>query len=101
MVESFQPHGPRGPKDHTSRRTLPPHLADALAQAHETTGGSYRAVAAAIGIDYGYWRRLTRGERCPSREVARQIALVLELDDEVVDALMAVAVVRETGRVVA
>ncbi|MGI8515147.1 MAG: hypothetical protein ACR2NT_08380 [Acidimicrobiia bacterium] len=50
--------------------------------AHKGTGASYRQVALLIDIDFGYWRRLTMGERCPSRDVAERIIAVLELDND-------------------
>ena len=99
-LATLSPHGPLEPMGHSQRRTLPPDLAMALDEAHKRTGASYRAVASAIGIDWSFWRRLTRGERCPSRQVALRICDVLQLDDEIVDRLMAAAVVREGGRVV-
>ena len=95
------PHGPQQPLDHNRRRTLPADLAAALDDAHRRSGGTYRSVAAAIGIDWSFWRRLTRGERCPSRPVAWRICDVLQVPDDVADQLMAAAVVREGGRVVA
>lgn len=75
-----------------ARRTLPTDLARVLAAAHRDTGMSYRAVSRLIGIDHGYWRRLTLGERCPRRAVAEQIIEVLELDDDLAARLLEVAV---------
>jgi ribosome-binding protein aMBF1 (putative translation factor) len=63
-----------------TRKTLPAELASQLADAHRRTGASYRRVAAAIGIDFSYWRRITLGQRCPSVEVAERIIRVLRLD---------------------
>lgn len=74
-------HGP-----HRSRRLLPPDLAAKLADAHQRTGASYRRVAAAIGIDFSYWRRITLGQRCPSTLVAEDIIYVLRLDERDPDA---------------
>ena len=82
-------HGP-----HRIRKLLPPELAAQLADAHRHTGASYRRVAAAIGIDYSYWRKLTMGERCPSVEVAERIIRVLRLDDDTTAWLRAEAVER-------
>ena len=71
---------------------LPQQVAEALADAHRATGRSYRAVAASLGIDHGYWRRLTLGERCPRRAVAEQIIDVLSLDESVACDLLEAAV---------
>jgi cyanate lyase len=84
-------------KGHASygRRTLPAYLAEALAAAHTRSGMSYRAAARRLRIDWGYWRRLTRGERCPSVEVAQRIIAALELDDDTAQWLLTEAVERE------
>jgi cyanate lyase len=83
------------PKGHTrTRKLLSPEVAANLAEAHRLTGCSYRRVAAAIGIDWGYWRRLTLGERCPSREVAERIVAVLGLDPDTATQLREEAVER-------
>jgi len=83
--------------DHTvpRRRTLPTHLAEALADAHKRSGFSFRGAAGRLGLDWSYWRRLCRGERCPSREVAARIIQTLNLDDDTATELLASAVVRE------
>lgn len=83
-----------------SRRTLPDHLAKALSEAHDHTGMTYREAAALIVIDSGYWWRLTKGERLPSRQVAGRIIDALGLDDELADELWGVAAIRQNGRVV-
>lgn len=82
-------HGP-----HRTRKLLPPDLAAKLADAHQRTGASYRRVAAAIRIDHSYWRRLTRGDRCPSVEVAEQIIRTLRLDPDTANWLRHEAVER-------
>jgi cyanate lyase len=84
-------------KDHTAyrRRTLPRGLAQALAAAHTKTGSSFRVVARRLRLDWGYWRRLTKGERVPSRQVAQKIIQTLDLDDEVAAELLAESVIRE------
>lgn len=95
------PYGPLKPLGHNPRRTLPADLAAALDDAHRRSGGTYRSVAAVIGIDWGYWRRLTRGERLPSQQVVWRIAEVLDLDDDLAAELLAVSAVRQGGRIVA
>lgn len=76
------------------RHHLPPEVAQGLAHAHQQTGMSYRQVARAISIDWGYWRRLTRGERCPSRQVAQRIISTLHLPDDVAQELLEASVDR-------
>ena len=84
---------------HTYQRaTLPIDLAEDLARAHRATGRSLRDTASRIGIDHGYWRRLMRGERCPSTIVAQRIIDALDLPPEVAVELMSVAVVRSRDR---
>lgn len=65
-----------------------------LADLHAKTRLSYRAVAKVIGIDHGYWRRLTVGERCPSAHVSRRIIDVFRLDDDTAAELLAGSVDR-------
>lgn len=79
------------------RRLLPPYIARELADAHKRNGLSYRQVARALGIDHGYWRRLTLGERCPSGDVAERIIRVLDLDDDLAEALRGAAVERTSA----
>ena len=83
------PHGQHVPEDNrvSLRRRLPGHLAGRLLSAHLVTGASYRRVAEVVGIDVAHYWRITRGERCPSPEVAEQIIDVLELNAEVSEAL--------------
>ena len=89
---------PMGHSSFPARRLLPDHLAHVLADAHTSTGGSFRAVARRIGIDHAYWRRLTKGERCPSREVAERIINALDLHHHLAEALMAAAVEKPGSR---
>ena len=79
-------HGTHGP--HAPRRTLTPPVAKILADAHAQTGLPYRPVAAALGIDYGFWRRLTLGERAPSIETSFKIIKLLGLDSEDAEQLL-------------
>ena len=88
-------HGHRMDHKTHRRRTLPPDLAEALAIAHADTGLSYRQVGDQLDLDWSYWRRLTRGERCPSRQVAGRIVDLLDLGDDVAAELLAESVVRE------
>ena len=90
------PHGPQHPVGHTARqrKLLPPELAEQLLVAHQATGLSYRQIAPYLGVHYSYWRRLTVGERCPSRPVAHRIIQVLDLPDTVIDGLLDEAVDR-------
>ena len=81
------------------RRTLSPAVSAALTQAHNQTGGTYRQVAAAIGITYPYWWRLCRGERAPSTMIAFRIIDTLGLDQDTADLLLDECVDR--GEVVA
>jgi ribosome-binding protein aMBF1 (putative translation factor) len=84
-------------KGHTAyrRRTLPRGLAQALAAAHAASGWSYRQAARRLRIDWSYWRRITRGERCPSRQIAQRIIWTLDLDDDTAQWLLAESVERE------
>lgn len=91
MGDSVGNDNPTG-NSYPSRRTLPPWLADVLLAAHLQSGRSYRAAAKTIGIDVGHWWRITRGDRCPSREVAERIVAAVDLPVIVVDDLMDVAV---------
>ena len=90
------PYGPQHPVDHTvrKRKLLPPDLAHELLLAHQATGLSYRQIAPYLGVHYSYWRRLTVGERCPSRPVAHRIIQVLDLPEDVIDGLLDEAVDR-------
>ena len=74
------------------RQHLPPNIAQGLAEAHDRTGASFRRVGRALGIDWSYWRRLTRGERAPSVQVAERIIEVLDLPDDVAGELIEAAV---------
>lgn len=82
------------PLGHRPRRLLPPHLAGELAQAHEHTGWSYREAAAMVGIDFGYYGRLLRGERCPSVDTSERLIEVLGLHPLLARELLRVSVVR-------
>ncbi len=65
------------------------------------TGASYRAVATVLGLDHGYWRRLTLGQRLPSQQVVLRIADGLNFSDDLLAELLAVSAVRQDGRIVA
>ena len=80
------------------RHTLSPALATALTEAHHQTGGSYRRVAAAIGITHPYWWRLCRGERAPTTNVAFRIIDTLGLDADTADLLFDECVDRGDSR---
>ncbi len=69
-------------------RTLTAPLASALTEAHNQTGGTFRRVAAALGLNHVTWWRLCRGERAPSRGVAFRIIDVLDLDDDTAELLL-------------
>ena len=88
-------HGPRQPMGHTpysERQLLPASIAQGLADAHFRTGASYRRVADALGVDWSFWRRLTRGERAPSLETAQRIISLLDLRPGLAEDLLEVAV---------
>ena len=74
------------------RRTLSAPAAAILEQAHRRTGGSYRQVAAALGLSYPFWWRLCRGERAPSKRVAVHIIDMFGFDEETADMLIAESV---------
>lgn len=76
------------------RRTLSAELAHQLTLARLRTGLSVRQLAALSGISRSMVSAVCRGERCPSRDVAEELAGVLRLEDEVIEALMGEAVVR-------
>lgn len=69
------------------RQTLSPTVAEALLRLHIGTGESYRRIAQTIGLDVAMWWRLTRGQRCPSPEVAERIIDRLELDADTAEEL--------------
>ncbi len=84
----------RTPTTYPPRRTLPAHLATALAVAKVATGLTFRGLEQLSGIDNSYIVKLTKGTRCPSREVAEELIDALGLDDDVALELMEVAVVK-------
>lgn len=77
-----------------TRHRLPSELAQTLALLHAATGMPYGLIAQEIGIDGSYWRRLTLGERCPSRDVAQRIIDTLRLPDDVAQELLEASVDR-------
>jgi cyanate lyase len=99
-VPSIRPdlvdHKTHGP--HRLRRTLSPAVAQILADAHARTGLPYRPVAAALGIDYSYWRKLTIGQRAPSLRVAFAIIDLFGFDDETAVKLLDESVVKRDSR---
>ena len=84
---------PMGQTEYPPRCTLSPGTSALLAEAHGLTGLSYEQIGALCGIDGSYWRRLTIGQRCPSRPVAQRIIQVLDLGHEAADRLLSEAVV--------
>ncbi|MFB6567374.1 helix-turn-helix domain-containing protein [Streptomyces noursei] len=64
------------------RRTPPSGFAPALAGARQRAALGVRATARAVGISPGYLSRLERGLRCPSRSVAEQLIVVLQVDGD-------------------
>ena len=74
------------------RRKLTRDTAALLARAHRQTGLTYEQAGEMCGIDGSYFRRLTIGERCPSRSVAQRIVFALDLDDETAHRLMSESV---------
>jgi len=87
-------HNTRGPQP--TRRTLTPAVANILAEAHARTGLPYRTVAAALDIDYGYWRRLTLGQRAPSFETSFRIIDLFGFDEETAQQLLDESIRRKT-----
>jgi transcriptional regulator with XRE-family HTH domain len=81
-----------------ARRTLPVWLAARIDQARRQAGLSIRGLARAAGISTGMAHYLTTGARLPSRQVAERIIDVLDLDEEVEEALLEVAAVRGWDR---
>jgi ribosome-binding protein aMBF1 (putative translation factor) len=75
-----------GPQRHLDAR-----LADAIREAKERTGLSWRGLAAATGISTPHLNHLSLGRRVPSRKVAETLIYTLRLDDEVAEGLRAVA----------
>ena len=51
-------------------------------------GLTFSQAGAACGIDGSYFRRLTVGERCPSRSVALKIIFALDLDQATAEQLL-------------
>ena len=74
--------------EYPPRRTLSPTVSAALSEAHKQTGGTYRQVAAVLGITYPYWWRLCRGERAPTTHIAFRIIDTLGLDADTADLLL-------------
>lgn len=75
-----------------ARRVLPDHLADAIAQAKEQSGMSWRDLEAETGLHNSYLVRLSHGTRVPSTVAARRILAVLDLDEDIADELRDIAV---------
>ncbi|MFD8519353.1 helix-turn-helix domain-containing protein [Streptomyces capillispiralis] len=77
---------------HRIRRTPPADLGPLLHMARLRTGAGLRATARAVGIAPSYLVALESSRRSPSRTVARQLAVVLALDDDERSRLLAAAV---------
>src|SRR4051812_20763474 len=69
---------------------LPSALAATIKHA-VSARGSYRSVARELGISPGHLCNIANRIRCPSVEVARLLALVLDLDAAVASSLMELA----------
>ena len=76
------------------RRTLSSELTEQLTKARRRSGLSVRQLADLSGISRSMISAVCRGDRCPSRDVAEELAGVLRLEDDVIEALMGEAVVR-------
>ena len=74
------------------RHLLPADLAAELRAVRHDRRLGLREVARAAGISAGYLSRLERAERCPRVPVPVRLALVLDLDDDLADALIDAAV---------
>jgi cyanate lyase len=77
------------------RRHLPPDLAEAVRDAKLRSGRSWRDLARASGVSHPHLVLISQGSRVPSREVARRIIAVLDLDDDLAAELLDEAVTRE------
>lgn len=88
------PVGPHDRMGHTARQLIPLDLARELEAARLKHGLSLRQAGRLLDIDWSYLRRLCRGERCPSREVAERLIWGLDLDPEVAEELREAAVDR-------
>ena len=86
-IEWEQPHGQHLPEGST-RRTLPPGLAEGIRGAVHKSGLSLRQAAEILEIDNSYLCRLTHGTRCPSHAVAARLVNRLPIDDKTADALL-------------
>ena len=80
------------------RRELSSSTAALLAGAHRRTGLTYDQAGEMCGIDGSYFRRLTVGERCPSRSVALRIIFALDLDPATAEQLLAESVDKGRSR---
>jgi transcriptional regulator with XRE-family HTH domain len=77
---------------YTVRRLLPADVADMLRAARERLGLRLCDAALLAGINPSYLSAIERKRRCPSVEVARELAIVLGLGPGDTEALMQAAV---------
>jgi transcriptional regulator with XRE-family HTH domain len=73
------------------RRFLPHRLAEAIAEAKQQSGMSWRELGRQCGVSHSHLIHLARGRRVPSARTVDAIADVLRLDPAISDELRAVA----------
>ena len=79
--------------ENTYRREIGPRLGGEIDAARRRAGLTFREAAQQIGISAGYLCELTKGRRCPSREVTESIILVFPMSAGAAEKLRSVAVV--------
>ena len=74
--------------ENTYRHRLPADLAAALRTARHARGLGLREAARTAGVSGGYMHMIEHGDRCPSRAVAEDLIVALDLDRALANGLL-------------